>query len=339
VELNSAPLTKEPTMFHTARRRTPRSYDRQIARLLTASVVVSALLATTSSARGVSPSPAVAGTVVTITQPVVAVPLTPATGPQPYTGGQTAAPGEFAFVAGIRDLGASRFFCTGSLVDPQWILTAGHCVDGGKVAANLEVVIGDTDLNTATDPAETRLVDGIVIHPKWGGDAGDSHDVAMLHLTSPSTLQPIYFGVPKELKAGIKRCQTIRNSYVGPAAQVLRIMPCPIAVGTGVGWGRISGSSTTTSTTLKKATAKIFDMGPKTFWRAKSGACPGDSGGPLLVRNSDGELRQIGVASYNQHGNGTWDWLVGSRCSPRGYDFYSNVGAGELLSWFEGVMA
>lgn len=288
-----------------------------------------------------SPAGSAAITIATPPAPVapvaVAVPAGPGT--QPYTGGQTVPPGEFAFVAGLRDTGGFRFFCTGSLVDPHWILTAAHCVDEGKIPSGVEVVVGDTDLDTASDPAETRAVDQIVIHPKWRGKTAGTHDVAMVHLSTPSTMPTVIFGVPKALKKGVKACETIRRVAVGPMAPTVSVMPCPIGAGFGLGWGRTSEKATTTSTTLKQANAKIFDRGPKTFWRAKSGACPGDSGGPLVVRREDGAILQIGVASYNQHGGGTWNWLVGGRCSPRGYDFYSNVAAGELLTWFEGVMA
>jgi secreted trypsin-like serine protease len=46
-------------------------------------------------------------------------------------GGEVAMPGQFRFAAAIYIVTAdSTYFCAGSLIMLQWILTAGQCVDG-----------------------------------------------------------------------------------------------------------------------------------------------------------------------------------------------------------------
>ncbi len=252
----------------------------------------------------------------------------PAPGHSNLAGGGAAPAGAYPFVAGLRDAGFTRFFCTGTLIESSWVLTAAHCVDDRTSA---EVVIGDTNLDTATDPAEVRGVDRVIIHPRWGGGTGDRNDAALLHLSTPSTLPVVPLAGSKRLTDGLRRCVQQRATAMAmrsPAAY----LPCKAGAVHAVGWGRTPGS-TATSKVLKHARGSVWDTGPRGMWRAKTGACPGDSGGPILVEQPDGSLTQIGVASANQHGGGWFDWLVGGRCSTKGWDFYTNVLDSQVSRW------
>jgi trypsin len=231
--------------------------------------------------------------------------------------------------------GTTKFFCTGTLIDKSWVLTAAHCLDDKK-AADVEVVIGDTNLNDATDPAQTRSTDSLSLDPKWGGEPGDKNDAALIHLPTPSTIAPVRLGVTPALTAGMKRCAQLINQ-ASPNLRFLVEQACISGRGKALGWGRTTTSGDSTSSILREVTPKIFSIPRGTFWRAKSGACPGDSGGPLLVLTADGSPRQIGVASYATHGNGYFDWLVGDRCSNKSFDYYSDVSAGALRTWVESV--
>lgn len=250
-----------------------------------------------------------------------------------YVGGHDALKDK-PFVAGIRTAGQTKFFCTATLLHKDWVLTAAHCLKG-KTASNLEIVIGDTNLNDSSDPAEVRSTDGITLNPKWKSTT-DRGDVALMHLSTPSTITPVRLGVTPALTAGMKRCTQLVNT--APAnMRFLYEQACPSGRGKALGWGRVSMSAPGTSSTLREVTPTIFGSPRKTYWRVKSGACPGDSGGPLLVLTADGSPRQIGIASYNVHGGGYFDWLKGDRCSSKGSDYYSDVSAGELRTWVESI--
>ncbi|MDX6671063.1 MAG: hypothetical protein QOI91_1426 [Solirubrobacteraceae bacterium] len=249
-----------------------------------------------------------------------------------YVGGHDALKDK-PFVAGIRLAGSTNFFCTATLIDKNWVLTAAHCLKG-KTASSLQIVIGDTNLNDSSDPTEIRSTDSVTLNSKWK-ETADRNDVALMHLAVPSTIAPVRLGITPALTAGMKRCVQLVSS-TPPNLQFLMEQTCISGVGKALGWGRrtMSGSG---STTLREVTPKIFGSPRKTYWRVKSGACPGDSGGPLLALAADGSPRQIGIASYNEHGGGLFDWLKGDQCSTKGFDYYSDVSGGDLRTWVESI--
>src|SRR5687768_2496959 len=76
----------------------------------------------------------------------------------PVVGGTTVKPGSWPDVVAVRTVDGG--LCTGTLLEADLVLTAGHCVAAGPV----EVVIGSVDLD---EPAEVRAVNSATAYPRW----------------------------------------------------------------------------------------------------------------------------------------------------------------------------
>lgn len=46
-------------------------------------------------------------------------------------GGEEVTPGTWPWMASLHGGSDEKFFCGASVIAPQWVLTAGHCVGGG----------------------------------------------------------------------------------------------------------------------------------------------------------------------------------------------------------------
>ncbi len=73
--------------------------------------------------------------------------------------------------------------------------TAAHCVEN-RFLTKLKVKIGkyvhfdDADPTDEGQKLEARIVDEWFIHPNWNSQTYE-HDIALLHLSKPSTITPI----------------------------------------------------------------------------------------------------------------------------------------------------
>jgi hypothetical protein len=217
--------------------------------------------------------------------PLVVAALLVAAGVQAFTATPAAAivagdpvqRGTFSFVAQLSRAGYPGFpaepFCTGTLVDPYFVLTAVHCVE--RLSAG-EVTVQVGNVKAGADDGAWRRVGRILRHPDY---RGAHNDVALLELTEPvKKIAPVRLATPGE-----------SHLWSGGV---------PLDVGFAVGWGAVDGSGTA-STVLRSREMIIDGVTPDSASVPKIttsvGACYGDSGGPLLVFSGT-TLVQAGVA-------------------------------------------
>jgi secreted trypsin-like serine protease len=212
--------------------------------------------------------------------------------PKPLiTGGYLLDDGQLPWLVAIVDTTARTpqdgLVCTGNLVAPQWVLTAGHCL-GGILGEGARVKVGVRSLDL--DSADYVRADYAMRHPRWGTQRG-RYDAALLHLQSP-----IYDIPPVALPSSADRRRWKAGRVVSSA-----------------GWGRddfgqIPNRASRVELRVLPGSlcSTLWNAGRREYWagqmlcayagRGRS-TCDGDSGGPLFS-GSGANARLLGLTSY-----------------------------------------
>jgi secreted trypsin-like serine protease len=183
-------------------------------------------------------------------------------------------------------VGSRGTFCSGALIGPRLVLTAGHCVQGGT-----EYRIVEYD---AAHKPQLKTVRRAAAHPGFNMQAIQAHrasaDVALLELEAPTRDGvPAALGVPQlPLAPG----NTFTIAGIGVTIR---------------GEGRSGGVVRTAplAATGKPGTLQIRLVDPVTQGAKEGlGACTGDSGGPLFEQQAVGQMI-VGVISWSTGANGS----------------------------------
>lgn len=226
-------------------------------------------------------------------------------------GGQIVVPNSWPWQAGFKSYGG--FFCGGSLINDQWILTAAHC----KNSVNgLTVYLGDHNI-VVDNSGESRFgATKWINHPNYDDDAIEN-DIALVKLdrkvTYTDKISPICLPKGRQPVIGTNGVVTgwglTQADGSGDISTYLRQAVIPINSDSVCGYGTLPRTQICAGI---RSTVSPRD------------SCQGDSGGPFVMKDrSTNSYYLAGVVSY------------GVECGGRGA--YTNVV--EYENWISQTIA
>jgi len=223
----------------------------------------------------------------------------------PIIGGELAGDGEFPFYVVLLDTDGFMF-CGGVLIGDDWVLTAGHCINGVKTIfkhdpLDIEIIVGLDHLDKKLMALHYSGVDNVILHENYNDSTSGlvkKYDIALLHLINKTDRIPtLSLFNPK----GGKYLEEIGAAMNISADSMVTSIGFGATINSGFSpsvfsnYGNYSPDLKKLSLTIQKR--GIFDYHERFSLYSSAGqTAPGDSGSPALFRYKD-RIYLLGINS------------------------------------------